>query len=231
MKLQVSLLGMVDYKEALDIQKKILSLRKQNLIDDTLLLLQHPNVLTVGRRGGLSNILASKEVLDTNSITIYEIDRGGDVTYHGPGQIVGYPILDLNNYGRDIHEFVRQIEEIFIRLLQEEYNIIAARDPKYTGVWVKNDKITAMGFAVKKWVTMHGFAFNVNTNLENFKLINPCGIIGKGVTSLEKLSGYSHDIDKVIEQVVKYFSIVFDVQIEFIDKCDLYKLLGSDLND
>ena len=211
MKLNVIELGRMDYKEALDIQEKMLGLRQLGEIEDTLLMVEHPSVLTLGRRGEHSNVVVPQELLDRNDVSIYEVTRGGDVTYHGLGQIVGYPIIDLANQGKDVKVFVYKIEEIFIRLLKEKFNITAHReDKKYTGVWVGDEKITAIGIAVKRWVTMHGFAFNVNTNLEHFKWINPCGITDKGVTSLEKLVGHSLDFKLLNQIVVDYFCQVFE---------------------
>jgi lipoyl(octanoyl) transferase len=224
MKLLIVKLGKIDYQEALDLQERLLKLRQQNKIDDTLLLLEHFPVLTLGIRGKQSNILIPEQVLEEQGIRVYKINRGGDVTYHGPGQIVGYPILDLNHHGKDLLRFIRRIEEVFIQLLKEEYGITAGRVPKFTGVWVGSEKITAIGFAVKRWVTMHGFAFNVNTNLEHFRWIHPCGITDKGVTSLQKLLGHAEDFDKVTDQVAKYFCKVFDAQPEIIDKQSLYQL-------
>ena len=181
-------LGKMNYREALEIQERLLALRQQNTIGDVLLLVEHPAVLTLGTRGQYENILASEAVLATHGIETFEVNRGGDVTYHGPGQLVGYPIMNLSCCDNDIKTFIWKIEETFIRLLADEFQIEASReDGKYTGVWVGNDKITAIGIAVKRWVTMHGFAFNIATNLEHFKLINPCGITDKGVTSLEAL--------------------------------------------
>lgn len=230
MNLQVVLAGLMDYQEALKMQKRLLQLRQAGKIQDILLLLEHPPVITLGKRGKDTNILMPEDLLKSKGIKIYRIDRGGDVTYHGPGQIVGYPIMDLKNHGKDIRKFVRNIEEVFIRLLKEEYNITAGRDPEHTGVWVGEEKITAIGLSIKRWVSMHGFAFNVNTNLDHFKLINPCGIIDKGVTSLEKIVGHPLNMDKVIDQVVKYFSRVFGVEVQ-INKEALknnYDLLRGD---
>lgn len=218
MKIQVALLGRIDYQEALRLQENLFNLRIQDKIPDTLLLLEHPAVLTVGRSGKDSNILAGSDWLKSNGIDIYEVSRGGDVTYHGPGQIVGYPIMNLNNHGRDIHDFVWKLQETIISLLQEEYNLAARRDvKKYTGVWVGEEKITAIGIAVKNWVTMHGFAFNVNTRLEHFQWIVPCGITDRGVTSLEKILGAPQDMDKVNRQVVEYFCKVFQMEAEMVD--------------
>jgi lipoyl(octanoyl) transferase len=210
-KLNILQPGRLDYKEALDLQEKMMLLRQQNEIPDTLILLEHPPVLTLGRRGEYENILLSKDVLEAQGVKIYEVSRGGDVTYHGPGQIVGYPIMDLSPMGKDIKEYVYKIEEVFIRLLLNEFGIKADRDEKkYTGVWVGNEKITAIGVAVKRWVTMHGFAFNVNTDLSHFHWINPCGITDKGVTSVQKLLGKEMDFAKMNELVIKYFCEVFE---------------------
>jgi lipoyl(octanoyl) transferase len=218
MKIQVALLGKIDYQEALRLQENLFNLRIQGKIPDTLLLLEHPAVLTVGRSGKDSNILATSDWLKSNGIDIYEVSRGGDVTYHGPGQIVGYPIMDLNNHGRDIHDFVWKLQETIISLLQEEYNLTVRRDvKKYTGVWVGEEKITAIGIAVKNWVTMHGFAFNVNTRLEHFQWIVPCGITDRGVTSLEKILGSPQDLEKVNQQVVEYFCKAFQMEAEMVD--------------
>jgi len=206
-------LGLIDYKKALDIQEKLLALRQQDIIDDVFLLVEHPSVITIGRGGSYSNILFSKERLESMGINVYEVSRGGDVTYHGPGQIVGYMIMDLNKHGRDLHNFVGKIGEVFIRLLKEKYNINASMDRgKYTGVWIANEKITAIGIALKRWVTMHGFAFNVSTDMENFKWIYPCGIKDRGVTSLELLTGAPQNFEKLNEYVLNYFCKVFDLK-------------------
>jgi lipoyl(octanoyl) transferase len=170
-------------------------------------------VLTIGRRGTASNILVPIEQLKNSGVGIHEVSRGGDVTYHGPGQIVGYPIMDLNHFGKDIKDFVWKVEEVFIRLLDREYGIKADRDEKkYTGVWVGDNKITAIGIAVRHWVTMHGFAFNVNTNLEHFKWIVPCGITDKGVTSAQNIQGHEVDFDRLCGVVAKTFCEVFDLE-------------------
>ena len=226
MKINIVRLGKIDYKDALDIQEKLLDLRQQHKIGDVILLLEHPPVLTLGRRGEYANILLPRQELEASGVSVYEVTRGGDVTYHGPGQIVGYPIMDLNNHGKDVKDFVWKIEEVFIRLLKEEYNISADRDEnKYTGVWVGNEKITAIGIAVKRWVTMHGFAFNVNTQLEHFKWINPCGITDKGVTSLQKLLGHPLDFERLNGQVADYFCRVFGIQPVEMQVTELYDIL------
>ncbi|AOT72572.1 lipoyl(octanoyl) transferase LipB [Geosporobacter ferrireducens] len=228
MNINVVYLGKKDYQETLVIQERLLLMRQQEKIIDTLILVEHPPVLTLGRRGEHTNIVVSKEVLEKQGIYIYEVNRGGDVTYHGPGQLVGYPIFDLNNYDRDIKSFVIRIEQVIISLLKNEYDIEAyIKDKKYTGVWVNEKKITAIGIAVKRWVTMHGFAFNVNTNLEHYHWINPCGITDKGVTSLEKLLGRSLDLEKVNLQVVHHLCQVFDCSAIFKDKEWIRQITGG----
>lgn len=228
--LKVALLGTMDYGEALNIQENLLELRQQGEITDMMLLLEHPPVLTIGRSGSVSNVLLSEDVLKAQGITVYEVNRGGDVTYHGPGQIVGYPILDLNDHGKDVRSFFRRIEQTFINLLGDEYGIDAGRDPKYPGVWVGDEKITAIGCAVKRWVTMHGFAFNINTNLDHFKWINPCGITDKGVTSLERILGHPEDMDKVNKMVITHFSRLFNLEPRIIDKGQLYEYMRRDIH-
>lgn len=210
MKLNVLNLGRCDYKKALDIQRDMLEKRQNGEIADTLILVEHPPVITLGRHAIESNIVVPEKYLKDNGIGVYNIERGGDVTYHGNGQIVGYPIVDLRDKGIGIREFVEKLEETFIKLLKENYGIDSGVNPEFPGVWVGDNKITAIGLAVKHGVTMHGFAFNVNTNLEHFKLILPCGIVGKGVTSLQRITGDTIDFDKANKLVLEYFCEVFD---------------------
>jgi lipoyl(octanoyl) transferase len=226
MKLNVVSLGRIDYKEALEIQESLQKLKQDKKTDNTLLILEHPPVITLGKRGEYSNIIAPKEILEANNISIYEVGRGGDVTYHGPGQIVGYPIIDLKELKMGVKDFIWRLEEVFIRILAREYNLTAHREEKkYTGVWVGDEKITAIGIAVKRFITMHGFAFNVNTNLEHFRLINPCGITDKGVASLEKLTGSAQNLDKLNKLVIDNFCEVFDFQPVMIEKNKLIEQL------
>ncbi|MCL6087307.1 MAG: lipoyl(octanoyl) transferase LipB [Actinobacteria bacterium] len=218
MNINVVRLGLTDYKQALEIQEKLQLLRQQEKIEDVLILLEHPPVLTLGRSGNYSDILLLPQDLKARGIEVFEVSRGGNVTYHGPGQIVGYIIMDLNKQGRDINQFVWKISEVFIRLLKEKYDIDAARERgKYTGVWIGNEKITAIGISVKRWVTMHGFAFNVNTQMQHFKLINPCGLKDRGVTSLEKITGAAQDFNKLNELVLEYFCKVFNLKPSITD--------------
>lgn len=210
MKFNVLNLGKCEYDKALEIQYKILEKRQNDEIADTLILVEHPPVITIGRNGKESNIIASEEYLKSQGISVFETNRGGDVTYHGPGQIVGYPIVKLNDLGIGVRDFVRGLEEIFIQLLKDKYGIEAGRDTENTGVWVGNEKITAIGLAVKRGVTMHGFAFNVNTILQHFMLIVPCGIVGKGVASIEKLTGGKADFEEMNKEVLQYFCKVFN---------------------
>ncbi|MEW5909005.1 MAG: lipoyl(octanoyl) transferase LipB [Thermodesulfobacteriota bacterium] len=216
MRLFVVNLGRADYQETLLIQEMLFRKRQHEEIEDLMLLLEHPPTLTLGLRGRESNITASREQLKTWGVGIFKVYRGGDVTYHGPGQIVGYPILNLSHHGKDVRKFIWKIEETFIRLLNEEYGLHARRIDNHTGVWLGNEKIAAIGCSIRRWVTMHGFAFNVNTNLEHFKWIHPCGIPDKGVTSLQKEIGRPLDMDVLFAQVATYFAGQFGLEPKFI---------------
>lgn len=216
-------LGRVDYHKALKLQEDLLRLRQNKKINDTLLLLEHNPVITMGTTANEKNILVQHDILVQQGIDTFNINRGGDVTFHGPGQLVGYPIFNLENHGKDLHLYIYQLEEVFIRLLEEEYGIYAHREAAHRGVWVDNNKITAIGCSIKKWVSMHGFAFNVNIDLECFKLIVPCGIPDKGVTSLQRLLKKPLDMDLIIKQIVTYIGEVFHTEICFISENDLTK--------
>lgn len=206
MKLKIIDLGKRDYGEVLEIQRTIQKQIIGHEKEDHLLLVEHNPVLTLGIRTEEKNILVNEQYLKEKGIDIYEVERGGDVTYHGPGQIVGYPIINLEYHKKSIRKYIIRLEEVFISLLKDEYNIDAHREEaKYTGIWVANKKITAMGVSVKKWVTMHGFAFNVNTDLSYFDLIVPCGLKERGVTSLENILGEKQDMDDVKKKLIKSF--------------------------
>jgi lipoyl(octanoyl) transferase len=178
-------LQLIDYKEAWDLQKLIFSQRVKNEIDDIILLLEHPHTYTLGKIAEKNNLVGNEAFLKKNNILVYEIDRGGDITYHGPGQIVGYPIISLENWKKDTHKYLRALEEVIMKTCFE-YGLSPRRDSRYTGVWIDDKKIAAIGIKVSRWVTMHGFAFNVNTDLNMFKGIIPCGINDKEVTSLNR---------------------------------------------
>lgn len=209
-KLNIVNLGIVDYREAHQLQKRLLQEHIEGRGSDTLLLLQHNPVITIGRSGSRSNILLSESALAAAGIEVCEIERGGDVTYHGPGQLIGYPIINLQHFRKDVHWYLRQLEEVIIRVLTE-YGIAGERIEDYTGVWVGNEKIAAIGISVRRWITYHGFAFNINPDMSHFQMITPCGITDKGVTSLERLLGYSIDIDEVADRVACIFAEVFNV--------------------
>jgi lipoyl(octanoyl) transferase len=228
MKLKIAQMGRIDYGEALSLQEKLHALRQGGRIPDTLLLQEHNSVITVGRRGSYSNILLPGEELLKKKIDVYEVSRGGDVTYHGPGQLVGYPIFDLKDHEMDIRKYVWNIQEVFIRILKEDYGMESRRENGvYTGVWVGNSKITAIGIAVRRWVTMHGFAFNINTDLDNFRWINPCGLTDRGVTSLEKITGKRQDFVKVSGRVINLFENVFGMEGEIMTGQEILDLTGA----
>jgi len=202
----------VDYASALELQRERVAQRKAGTIPDTLLLLEHPHVYTLGRNARQENMLASTEWFASRGAQVFHTDRGGDVTYHGPGQLVGYPILDLTQHRRDISWYMRSLEEVFIRTARD-WGIEAQRSPGAAGVWVGNDKLAAMGVHLSRWVTSHGFALNVSTDLQYFEWIVPCGLHGKGVTSLAKLQGRPVNMDEVTDRVVEHFGTVFEVEI------------------
>jgi lipoyl(octanoyl) transferase len=210
MKLDIIKPGIIDYKTAYEIQKNIRDDVISKKRNDTLILLQHNPVITLGTRGKTENLLVDKKSLQKEGIDVIRTDRGGDITYHGPGQIVGYPILDLNKHKKDIRLYVQKLENIFIKLLSDLYKIDAhMEDGKYAGVWIGKEKITAVGISVRKWVTMHGFAFNVKTNLDHFGYINPCGLDGRSVTSLEKIIKKEISIDTMMTTLTEYFIKIF----------------------
>jgi lipoyl(octanoyl) transferase len=212
--LHVHRLGVVPYAEGLELQKRLVEQRKADEIPDQLILLEHPPVITLGvrSRNERSHILETPAGLAAQGVELFETSRGGDVTYHGPGQLVGYPILDLRPDRCDVHRYVRDLEEALIRAVAS-FGITAGRSPGLTGAWVGEDKLAAIGVRIARWVTSHGFALNVTTNLQHFSLIVPCGISGKGVTSLEKLTGSAVAMPDVQAAVVQAFAAVFDRRI------------------
>ena len=192
-------------------QQQLVAERKQGLIPDQLLLLEHPHVITQGRNGHDENLLASWEILERAGIAFHPTDRGGDVTYHGPGQLVGYPILDLREWKRDVGAYVRAIEQVIIDTLTE-YGVSAGRISKLTGVWVGERKIAAIGVHLSRWVTSHGFALNVSTNLTYFQYIVPCGLT-KPVTSMAEL-GIHATVHEVGETLAAHFGRVFNCEMK-----------------
>ncbi|TVR67968.1 MAG: lipoyl(octanoyl) transferase LipB [Spirochaetaceae bacterium] len=202
-------LGQVGYAEALALQHRLVRKRQDGTIPDTLLLLEHPPVITMGRSALDTDILATSEQLLGAGATVERIERGGETTYHGPGQLVGYVIIDLRTHLRSLKRFVHLLEEVFISLLGTHYGISADRDPEHRGVWVGDEKITAIGIAVQKRVTFHGFAFNVNTDLSHFQWIVPCGITDRGQTSLKQLTGEAQDMDRLKQETAGAVAEVF----------------------
>jgi len=205
-------IGRSEYSTAWDLQKAILQERVLGNVPDTILLAEHSHTYTIGKSGGDDHLLASEDELRDNNVAVFKIDRGGDITYHGPGQVVCYPIIDLNGYYNDVHRYMRDLEEVVIRTLRE-YGVEGSRDPEYTGVWVNGEKVCAIGVKISRWVTMHGFAFNVNTDLSYFGRIIPCGIFHKGVTSLSQLLGRTMDLADVKKKVALKFAEVFQTEL------------------
>jgi len=208
--LEVRRLGIVPYADALALQRALVEERRVDAIDDVLLLVEHPPVLTLGVRGdgGRSHILVTPETLASHGIEVHETGRGGDITYHGPGQIVGYPILNLKPDRCDVHRYVRDLEDMLIRVARD-YGIQATRVAGATGVWVGDEKLAAIGVRISRWITSHGFALNVATDLSHFDLIVPCGIPDKGVTSLGRL-GCAVSREEVEQGIVRHFCDVFE---------------------
>ena len=211
MDVEVRRLGVVPYADGLELQTRLVEQRKAGSIPDQLLLLEHPPVITLGvkARGERAHVLATAETLAAEGVGLFETGRGGDVTYHGPGQLVGYPIISLDPDRRDVHRYVRDLEEVLIRTAAA-FGVTAARSPGLTGIWVGSEKLAAIGVRIARWVTSHGFAFNVTTNLSHFDLIVPCGISDKGVTSLERLLGRAVPMAEVEDAVVAAFLDVFE---------------------
>jgi lipoyl(octanoyl) transferase len=201
-------LGLIDYKKAWDLQNEIYNKRLHNEVNDTLLLLEHPHTYTLGKVAAKENLLSNDDQLKQLGISVYEIDRGGDITYHGPGQIVGYPIINLSEWNEDTHKYLRGLEEVLMQTCSE-YGLESERNSKFTGVWLKDRKIAAIGIKVSRWITMHGFAFNVNTNLSYFDGIIPCGIKDKEVTSLSRELGKNIDLNEVKKVITEKFKEIF----------------------
>lgn len=203
-------LGRIEYAEAFALQREMVEQRKADVIPDQLLIVEHPHVITIGRNGKLEHLLADEQKLRSSGVTVEHTDRGGDVTYHGPGQVVGYPVMDLKEWKRDVVAYVRSLEQAIIDALAE-FGIRAGREAGMTGVWVDGRKIAAIGVHVSRWVTSHGFALNVDTDLEYFRYIVPCGLT-KPVTSL-RAEGVQAERAQVIEALSRGFGRAFDREI------------------
>ena len=227
-------LGLIAYAEAWELQKRVVAARKASLIEDVLLFCEHPHVITQGRSGNRANLLAGENVLRQKGVEYFETTRGGDITYHGPGQIVGYPILNLGAIRRDVVWYVRSLEEAMIRATTE-FGINATRVPGKTGLWVgqpgSEQKLAAIGVHISRWVTSHGFAYNVATDLRYFELIVPCGIADRKATSLEKLLGRNVSLGEIKPLFAKRLGEVFGLTIRTATREELFEKLQESEQD
>ena len=221
-------LHVVTYENGLRLQETLVQMRQREEIDDQLLLLEHPPVITLGRGGSTANLLATPELLKQHRVRFFETTRGGDITYHGPGQIVGYPIVHLGEGSRDVRKYVTKLEEVLIRTVAE-YGIEAKRVEGRRGIWVGQNKIAAIGVRIARWVTSHGWALNVNTNLEHFRLITPCGLHGTGVTSIGGIVGREIDTQETRAHLAKHFAEIFER--ELIPRPESIRLVKAIVHD
>jgi lipoyl(octanoyl) transferase len=221
-------LGLISYAEAWELQKRVVAARKSGAIEDVLLLCEHPHVITQGRSGKRENLLASEHVLKQKGVEFHATDRGGDITYHGPGQIVGYPIVNLGAIRRDVVWYVRMLEEVMIRATAY-FGIAAERVAGKTGIWVRSsgaeEKLAAIGVHISRWVTSHGFAYNVSTDLRYFDLIVPCGIADRKPTSLEKLLGRTVQPNEVKPRIASHLGEVFGLEMKKASRLELLEKL------
>lgn len=218
-------LGMIPYDEAVDRQTAALSARAEGRIPDVLFLLEHPPVITLGRSADPAHLLEGPAALRRRGIDVREASRGGDVTLHAPGQLVGYPIVELRQRGQDVHRYLRELEEVLIRALAG-WGIAAGRVAGATGVWVGDDKVAAIGVGVKRWVTCHGFALNVSTDLSLFETIVPCGLIGKGVTSAARLLGRDVAMEEAVNRVTAAWRAVFTTRLTVVNAQEWERAAG-----
>jgi lipoate-protein ligase B len=214
-------LGLIDYKEAWDLQHDLWARRVRGEVPDLLLFLEHPHVITLGRRGNRSYLIASPEVLEAMAIPIYHVERGGDVTYHGPGQLVVYPIFNLKEYGYRLIRFVDQLEEVILGVLKD-FGMEGRKDSLNRGVWVNGDKIASIGVTIKRWVSFHGFSLNYETDLKYFDLIHPCGLVGKKMTSMKKIIGADISRVDLIEKISLHFKEIFQKDWEEKDLSEVF---------
>jgi lipoyl(octanoyl) transferase len=203
----------VEYTNIYALQKEIWEQCVEGNSPDTLLICEHTPTLTAGKSAKIENLLAPVSELSQRGVSLFFIDRGGDFTYHGPGQLVAYPILNLNIHGKDVPGYIHNLEEVVIRTLSD-FSISAGRDDQHVGVWVNNQKIAAIGVSIRRWVTMHGLALNVNTDMEYFSLINPCGILDKGVTSMARILSSQVSMDEVFSCLINHFGQIFNIAVK-----------------
>jgi len=208
--------GKLKYADAWQLQKKMFNHVSENKDVHYFLVTEHPPVITIGKNGGHENLLITRKDLDNKKIELYEIDRGGDITFHGPGQIVGYPILNLTNFKKDVHWYLRKLEEIIIKTLAV-FGYVGEQHSGLTGVWIGSKKICAIGVKITRWITMHGFALNISTDLDYFQFIVPCGINDKGITSLSELNGTIFSFEDVYPVLLESFQSVFNCKMNSID--------------
>lgn len=208
-------LGRIDYRRAWRLQQRLAEARLRRRVPDTLLLLEHPPTYTVGRRGGEGQFLLTLAEMEAKGASVHWVDRGGSVTFHGPGQLVGYPIMDLSRWRPDVDAYLRALEEVLIRAIRE-LGVRAERSPGYTGVWIGDDKVAAIGVKLSRWVTTHGFALNLSCDLRWFDHIVPCGLAQRGVTSLERAAGVSISMEDMSRRVCRHFGAVFQRQMVWV---------------
>ena len=219
-RLFIAKLGLTPYKEAWDLQKRLVKMRYQGKVPDLLLITEHEPVITMGRATQKENLLVSREELKERNIELHLIERGGDITFHGPGQAVAYPIIDLSTRGKDLHGYLRDLESVIIDTLAE-YGLTGTTKKGLTGVWVNNHKLAAIGVAVTRWVTYHGLALNVSTDLDYFKLINPCGITQFPVGSISSMLGREVSLDRAMNLLAEKFTGHFGYEAEPVKNLDI----------
>ena len=220
----------MDYKEALDLQRSLVDAKASEIIDrDLILFLEHPPVFTLGRRGGREHLLVDDATLGMRGIEVLHAERGGDITYHGPGQLVVYPLLDIKKRGFKVLEFVETLEEVMIRVAAD-WGIVAGRNPKNRGLWIGNKKIGSIGIAIRHGVSFHGIALNVNTSMYPFSWINPCGLRGVEMTSMQQALGREIVMEEVRSATKLHIREIFGVELEQADLNDIYKILDFNLS-
>jgi len=217
-------LGLRPYGEIWSLQEKLVALRQRESVPDLLLLLEHGPVVTLGKGGCPDHILVSAREMGQRGVDFFRVDRGGDATFHGPGQIVGYPILDLTRHGKDVHLYCRKLEEVGIRILSD-YGLSGERKSGLTGVWVGEEKVMAIGVGVKRWVSFHGLALNVSIDLDYFHLIHPCGIKDRGVTSFSHLLQREVSLGQVKEALLHHFSSLFETKLARMHEAEILEVM------